>query len=106
MKVLLASVRARVAEVEGNVIVVLSEPANVRILLMVNDLPFAYDVEVFTIFHAAAVVSDVETTVKVADVLAARIVIVLKPEDCTVTAPVDWLVTRYCWPRTRVAVTG
>ena len=101
-----ASVRANVAEVEGNVMVVPSLPVRVRIFETFSDLPLATVTAWYEAFQAAAVLTEVETTVKTADVPPASTVTVLPPEDCAVTAPVLLLVIENCWPSTSVEVAG
>ncbi len=44
--------------------------------------------------------------VKTAPVLAARIWMLFKPDDWTVTRPEELLTTRYCLPKNSVDVTG
>lgn len=92
VNVLAASVRAIVALVDGNVMVVASVPAKVRSLLKIGALPAATTVPV----QPAAVVGVATCAVKTPVVLAANVTIVFAPDDCTVTAPLDWLTMVHC----------
>lgn len=104
VNVFAASVRARVADVVGNVIVVASVPARVSVLFMVATLPEATVVPSYIKSQLAAVVGVATNAVNKPDVAAHRITIVFEPEDCTVTAPVELLMIKYCCPATILVV--
>ena len=91
MKVLAASVLAIVAEVVGNVIVVASVPANVRVLLAVSTLLSATKVPTYRAVQLAAVVPVICMHVTIALVFGPRMRSKLPPLLLIVIEPVDVL---------------
>ena len=95
VSVCVESVPTTVVVAPGNVIVVPSVPARVKLFDTDSDLPLVMIAPRYWLFQLAAVVGVATTAVKMPDVPPARIVIVLAPEDSTVTAPVLWLIMWY-----------
>ena len=65
----------------GNVIVVLSVPANVILLLALNNLPSVIFTQTYIALHEAAVVPDARIQVTIQRVPPANILTVFAPED-------------------------
>jgi len=88
VNVFAASVRAIVALVDGNVIVVASVPARVRVFDAESILPSVIFTPIYDALQEAAVVPEVRIQVNIARVFPARIRTTLAPDEFTVTAPV------------------
>ena len=83
-----ASVLATVADVVGNVIVVLSVPANVKVLLAVNNLPLEILIPRYIMLQDEASVPDVKMHVTIERVFPAKTPTAFPPDEFIVMAPV------------------
>lgn len=107
VKVCAASVQAIVADVVGNVIVVASVPARVRVFDTDNFLPEATTSATYQNDHEAVPVPPaVLIQVTYAEVLPARTTREFAPDVCMVTAPVLLFTIKNCCPFTSVVATG
>jgi hypothetical protein len=82
-------VRAIVAEVDGNVIVVPSVPARVREFDAESTFPSVILIQIYIANQDEAVVPDVKIQVTVQRVHGQSTLTVFAPEDCMVTFPVE-----------------